>query len=160
MLRGATRILRTLFVTLASKQPCMGWCLLQMKLQRRGESTLNYYFSTSAIRSIGGTAGIDEGINKGPRYRLSTTGGLRNLPIIQPADELLVGRPRNRMEFEQNTTSVRIYPPYTSILQAGAVKRSMRITPDVEVGIFHLTFLPLGVFAPESFLMNHYSLLF
>eukprot|EP01084_Bolivina_argentea_P271521 462063_1 len=108
MLEGARRILKTtMFVTLASSQPCMGWCLLQMKLPRRGgSSALNYYCSALTIRSIGGKAGTEERVyKKNPQYRLNTTGGLRNLPIIQPADELL----------------------------AGAVKRSMRITQDVEI---------------------------
>ncbi len=94
MLEGARRVLKTtMFVTLASSQPCMGWCLLQMKLQRRGgSSALNYYCSALTIRSIGGIVGTDEKVyKKNPQYRLNTTGGLRNLPIIQPADELLVG---------------------------------------------------------------------
>ncbi len=76
----------------------MGWCLLQMKhLQRRGGLALNHYYCSSAltIRNIGGkAAGTDDhAVNKScrARSRLNTTGGLRNLPIIQPADELLVG---------------------------------------------------------------------
>ncbi len=100
MLEGASRILKTtMFITLASSQSCAGWCLLQMKFQRRGGlSALNYYFNALTVRSTGGKAGTEEEVYKrNPRYRLNTTGGLRNLPVIQPADELLVGP---EMEFE------------------------------------------------------------
>ncbi len=123
MLEAAVRILRTtLFVTLASRQPCMGWCLLQMKqLQRRGGLALNnYYCSALTIRNIGGkAAGTDESVDKSrPRYRLNTTGGLRNLPIIQPTDELLVG-PETKIEYLNKTLPLSEFIPPPTVHSAG-----------------------------------------